>query len=300
MTRRIRTALVITIALVALSSSAWAQENARPAPVRPSQSRQAVPTEEAASVPVDDFNAEQTRQELNDLLDKYPPSLGRVLKLDPSLLTSETYLASYPALAAFLGQHPEVARSPGYFLERIPANNWDYRMDPESIRRREMAEILAAFAAFIVFVIVTGVIIWIIRTIIDHRRWNKVSKTQFDVHSKLLERMTTNDELLAYIQTPVGRRFLESGPAPIPGEPRPVGAPFSRILWSVQVGVVLVSAGAGLLLLSGRLADEFSLFFLVFGGVTFALGVGFIASGGVAYGLSRRLGLLDRADVDHS
>ena len=63
---------------------------------------------------------------------------------------------------------------------------------------------------------------------------------------------------------------------------------------------LLLAAGAGLLILSSRLADEFSVFFVVFGGVTLALGVGFIASGGVAYGLSHRLGLLDRADVDHS
>lgn len=308
MTRRTRLALAAALALISVSailpSVAWGQETARPVSVRqapgPQIVRVAPPAGEPVAGPFNDFNAEQTRQELSDLLDKYPPSLGRVLKLDPSLLTSETYLASYPALAAFLAQHPEVSRSPAYFLERIAANNWEYRPDPESVRRREMAQIFAGFAAFIVFLIVTGVIVWTIRTIIDHRRWNKVSKTQFDVHSKLLERMTTNDELLAYIQTPVGRRFLESGPAPLPGEPRPVAAPFSRILWSVQVGVVLVAAGAGLLILSSRLADEFSVFFVVFGGVTLALGVGFIASGGVAYGLSRRLGLLDPPDADHA
>ena len=80
---------------------------------------------------------------------------------------------------------------------------------------------LAAFAAFLVFLVVTGIVVWLIRTIIEKRRWNRVSKTQSDVHTKLLERFTTNEDLLAYIQTPVGRRFLESGPAPLPTMPAP-------------------------------------------------------------------------------
>ena len=60
------------------------------------------------------------------------------------------------------------------------------------------------------------------------------------------------------------RRFLESGPAPLPGGPVPVGAPFSRILWSVQVGVILLLAGAGLLFLSSRMSSDPALFFMVF------------------------------------
>ena len=47
-------------------------------------------------------DADRTRQQLRDLLEKYPPSLGRILKLDTSLLNNEAYLAPYPALASFL------------------------------------------------------------------------------------------------------------------------------------------------------------------------------------------------------
>ena len=298
-------AAVVTVAVLAPSSSrAFAQEARVPTPGRTAQ---AVPPQNFAQpqvspqMVVGDFDADQTRQQLYELLGKYPPALGRVLKLDPSLMTSEAYLATYPALAAFLGQHPEIARSPAFFLERISMGGYGGEvMDQQSIRRREMAEMLAGMAAFVVFLVVTGVIVWVVRTVIDHRRWNRVSKTQFDVHSKLLERMTTNEELLAYIQTPVGRRFLESGPAPLPGEARPVDAPFSRILWSVQVGIVLLTAGAGLMFLSMRVASDLAVFFTVFGVVTLALGVGFIASGAAAYGLSKRLGLLGRNDVDHA
>lgn len=249
--------------------------------------------------PGDDFHAERTREELYQLLEKYPPALGRVLKLDPTLMATESYLAPYPALAAFLARHPEVARNSAYFLERVSVGDRSIVPDRESMRRREMAEMLAGVGAFIIILVVITFVTWLVHTVVEHRRWNKVSKTQFDVHTKLLDRFTTNEELLAYIQTPVGRRFLESGPAPLAGEPRPVGAPFSRILWSVQAGVVLAVAGLGLVV-SSKYADEFSLFFVVCGIFVLALGGGFAASGAVAYGLSRRLGLMDRFDADQS
>ena len=62
------------------------------------------------------FDAEETRQQLDQLLRQYPPSLAEVLRLDPSMLSNEAYLATYPGLAAFLAQHPEVAHNPAYFV----------------------------------------------------------------------------------------------------------------------------------------------------------------------------------------
>src|SRR3954468_17146538 len=60
--------------------------------------------------------ADETRRELEELLRQYPPSLGRVLRLDSTLLGNQAYLQPYPALAAFLAQHPEVAHNVSYFL----------------------------------------------------------------------------------------------------------------------------------------------------------------------------------------
>jgi len=70
----------------------------------------------------DDENARETRDRLINLLRQYPPSLSEVLRLDPSLLTNEAYLAPYPALAAFLAQHPEVAHNPGFFVGEVRYN----------------------------------------------------------------------------------------------------------------------------------------------------------------------------------
>ena len=57
--------------------------------------------------------------------------------------------------------------------------------------------------------------IWLIRTTLEQRRWSRLSKIQAEVHSKLMDRFSSNDELLTYVQTPSGRRFLESGPSPL-------------------------------------------------------------------------------------
>jgi hypothetical protein len=139
----------------------------------------------------------------------------------------------------------------------------------------------------------------VIRMIVTSRRWNRLSKAQYEVHSKLLDRFTSNEDLLAYMQTAAGRRFLEAAPVRLPDEPRSMAPPFPRILWSVQVGVILLLTGIGLLYVSSTFIDEPAELFRVLGVVTLALGGGFLMSAVAAYGLSRRLGLLDPAPPEH-
>jgi hypothetical protein len=246
-----------------------------------------------AAVPIrDEQNADQTRDRLLELLQNYPPTVGRVLKLDPSLLSNPNYLSPYPALAAFLAQHPEVAHNPDYFLERVRIDRASFD-DPRWRARQEFYNMMGSVAAFFAFLVVTGVVVWIIRLIVLQRRWNRMSKVQFDTHAKLLDRFTSNEDLLAYVQTPAGRRFLEATPLPIQDQPRAIGAPLSRILWSVQAGVVLAAGGLGLLYVSSRFTEEPAEFFMVVGVITIALGVGFMMSAVAAYVLSRRLGLME-------
>ena len=84
----------------------------------PPVSAQAQPAQGAAPAQSEQ-DARDTRQELQRVLDRYPPALGRVLKMDPSLLNNQAYLATYPALGAFLAAHPEVGHNPAYFLAHI-------------------------------------------------------------------------------------------------------------------------------------------------------------------------------------
>ena len=178
-----------------------------------------------------------------------------MLRLDPSLLTTTSYLAAYPALAAFLGQHPEIARNPTFFLG--PATyGYDRDESPQGLRSRTAEGMIEMMVVLTGLMALLGVIAWLIKSAIDHRRWLRQSKMQSEAHNKLFDRLTSNDNLLAYIQTPVGRRFLESAPLQTEGYGAPAGAPVSRILWSVQAGAVASMIGLGFLFVSSRFSVD--------------------------------------------
>jgi hypothetical protein len=118
---------------------------------------------------------------------------------------------------------------------------------------------------------------------------------QTDAHTKLLDRFTANEDLLAYIQSPAGAKFLESSPIALDAAPRSVGAPLGRILWSVQGGVVLVAGGIGLEVVSGRVTDSASQPLQALGVLAIALGLGFVISAIISFVISRRLGLIEPA-----
>ena len=274
----------LLLALSLMTAPALAQT----APVE----RRPVPTPPALRV-----DANTTRQELMNILEKHPPAVGRVLKLDPSLMRSDSYLAGYPELRDFFAQHPEIPQNSTYYLEGVRVGfNDDYR--PRNERVEFIGGILAGLAAFTAAIIVLSTVIWLIKTTLEQRRWSRLSKIQAEVHSKLMDRFSNNDELLTYVQTPSGRRFLESGPSPLQETGPAMGAPISRILWSLQLGAVLLVGGLGMVFLSSGSSTlpEVAEFFYVAGAIAGAFGAGFLVSAIAAYALSTRLGLLDRPD----
>jgi hypothetical protein len=230
----------------------------------------------------------ETREQLRELLRRLPPEVGKALKLDPTLWSNQTYLAHYPALAAFIVAHPEVAHSPGYFLESvwIPGDPV-----PETNNMRMWGRVMESLSIFSVMIFFGGLFAWLIRTAIDHRRWSRLSRIQAEVHNKLLDRFAANEDLLAYVKTTAGRRFLEAAPIPIEG-PRAVGAPMNRVLWSTQAGVVLTAAGLGLTYVSNWSVDkDIAQPLSAIGVLAIAIGLGFVVSAALSFILSRKLGL---------
>lgn len=236
-------------------------------------------------------DANATRMRLHQLLRELPPAVGEVLQRDPSLMNRPDYLAPYPALTAFFQQHPEIARNPSYFLGRFEY----YEPGPRNESLEMFQMILAGTGVALGFSAFLGVFVWVVRSIIDHRRWLRLSRTQAEVHTKLLDRLTTNEDLLSYIQSPAGRRFLESAPIALDQEPRAASAPISRIIWSMQAGLVLAALGTGFWFVQMRnVSQEAAEGFFIIGVLAFSLGVGFTASAVLAYVLSTRLGLVTR------
>lgn len=236
-------------------------------------------------------NSYQIRQRFISLLrNNHPPELTTILKLDPTLLSNEPFLSGYPDLARFLEQNPEVRRNPRFYLA-----------DFQTVARNESVfeEFIETLAVFAGFGLAIFIITWLIRTIIEQKRWNRLSRTQTEVHNKILDRFGSSEELLTYIKTPAGSKFLEAAPIPLHVE-RPVqNTPLSRVMRSVQIGVVLAAAGFGMLLVSLRFDGETAEGFFALGGIAFCLGAGFVASALVAILLSRRLGLWDGEEAVH-
>ena len=236
------------------------------------------------------LNADDVRNQLNELLQDHPPAVREVLQREPALLINGDYLAPYPRLAAFVAAHPEIVRSPAYFLgephryQEPDRGTWMWRELMNSISAGFL--ILGAALGF-------G---WIVRTTLDHRRWQRVSKVQVDTHSKLLDRMSNNEDLRVYMESKAGRQFLESAPIALDGKTAPIAAPINRILWSMQAGVVAFALGVALQFVSRGVIDDAAQPLRVLGVLVTAIGGGFLVSAGLSYAISRRLGLIRDAD----
>lgn len=313
MTPKLRAAAVSAVFFAALlavvvpDSALAAQAGAGGAKAAPSPQGAKVPPAtqpvrtEVAS-PFSDDDAERTRERLRTILRQYPPSLADVLRLDSSLLTNDAYLASYPDLGAYLAQHPDIAHNPAFFVGPSRSEWQQPSLTQPSVRAVEnMFDSLMVLTGLVTLM---GLVGWALKTLVEHRRWLRLSKIQTEAHGKVLDRLTSNEDLLAYMQTPAGRRFLESSSIQLDG-PRSMGAPVGRILFSAQAGIIISFVGIGLRYVSARMAanpnvSDAAPFLLMVGVVTIAVGMGFLLSSGIAYLLSRHLGLLEVPTSSHA
>jgi hypothetical protein len=285
---RCAAALLVTLTLTGASDRAAAQTG------QPTSGRQAAASQSLQAAPLISRSAVETRQAFYKVLEQYPPGLGRVLRLDPTLMTNDGYLGSYPAVAVFLQQYPDVPRNPGYYLERYDP---DFRVSPPQDSRTQALRMWRDYIEFMGAALVFGAIvigvISIAKYLIEYRRWHRISRMNAEVHNKILDRFGSNEELLAYIDSPAGRRFLEATPIATGGvAARPVGAPFGRIMISVQIGILLIAGAIGLLMVSNRAIEEVQQMLAGMAVLAFCLGVGSVVSAMASYVLSRRLGLL--------
>jgi hypothetical protein len=126
-------------------------------------------------------------------------------------------------------------------------------------------------------------IAWVFWSVAYNFRRGWVAKKHAEVQLRLLERLGTGSEVLAYLQSPQGQRLLDAI-----GVER--GSVVARIMGSVQAGLILVMLGASLLVLRAFVADGGSL--LLIGVPTIAVGLGFLGSSAFSFRLSRSLGLI--------
>lgn len=231
------------------------------------------------------------------------PTLAEVVAHDPSLLSNAEYVnRNNPELGQFLQAHPEIAKSPDFYLfnnlhpeheqpaEVLERKLWPQMSQPESsgIDR----ELISDGIPFLVFLCILGALLWLMHVLLENRRWNRIFKLQTDVHGRLIERFGTSQEVLTYMGTDAGKRFLEATPIAVGFErQQPVPSPVARVLTPLQIGVVMTLLGVGLLSLRHSVADGGNAL-LVIGMVVLMPGLGFIISAGITWVLARHLGLM--------
>jgi hypothetical protein len=251
-----------------------------------------------------------TQQRLMQLL-RVSPTLAEVLSSDPSLLANQEYVAkSNPELAAFLQQHPEIGRNPSFWLFselRTPQQQHYEILEPKrgfEERRFEPStghQVIEAVTPPIVMIVLFGALAWIIRTLVENRRWTKVFTLQSEVHGKLIDRFASNQELLGYMETDAGRRFLEAAPIVTEADSRRMPNLVSRMMATLQVGLVLMLLGTGLVMLKNVVGDAGTTV-LVLGVIALMPGIGLIMSAGILWLLGKRLNLVEtqpvHADMD--
>lgn len=137
---------------------------------------------------------------------------------------------------------------------------------------------------------------WIVWIVASTRRRSKVAEIQRDIHTKLFEKFGTSQELIEYLKTDAGSKFLESATFEHT-------RPFGRVLGSIQAGLILFLLGIAMLVARFTMPYEsFSAIeraqtahgLLTVSLLLLALGLGFLASAGVSYKLSKTWGLFDR------
>jgi len=282
----------MALAVLMLGSLGMAQKR----PAAPA----AEPAASAAPVP-NERDVAEMQSELIHLL-RLSPTLTTVVSHDPSLLSNQDYVAkNNPQLASFLTAHPEVARNPEFYLfshlkheDGQPDEALERAVWPDVYRSQNQPSSLDrfwdGFIPLIAFAIALAAILWLARVFIENRRWNRIFKMQSDVHGRLIEKFTNNQELATYMETEAGRKFLEAAPIPVEFEQKQrVPSSVARILTPLQAGIVMVLLGIGLLSLQGAGRDTQTPM-RILGTLVLAPGIGFIISAGVSWFLAWRLG----------
>ena len=186
------------------------------------------------------------------------PTLAEVVAHDPSLLSNAEYVnRTNPELGRFLQAHPEIAHNPDFYLfnnlhgeNEQPSQTLERKLWPQMSAPRSSQvelELVSDGIPFLVFVCMLGALLWLTHVLLENRRWNRIFKLQTDVHGKLIERMGTSQEVLTYMDTDAGKRFLEAAPIAVGLRPAsPVPSPVARVLTPLQIGIVMTLLGIGL------------------------------------------------------
>jgi len=151
-----------------------------------------------------------------------------------------------------------------------------------------MEETIAPIIATITMFLGIG---WMVKVLSTNKRLDRLAKMHNDLQIRLLDKLGSSQEVLAYLNSEAGKKLLEPPADPSAGlEHR---SPYARILFSVQAGTVLALVGLAFLALRGMVSGLDDTGFAFLGLIALALGIGFVISAAAAHLLSKRYGLIN-------
>ena len=266
------------------------------------QARRQAQNQSAPQLP-SERDVADTQDQLQKLL-RLSPVLTTVVARDPSLLADQDYVnRNNPELAQFMASHPDIAKNPEFYLFNHLDQNRGHRdqaleravwpdLVPPDRQPSAAVEVVQRIIPLTVGIAFFVALVWIVRIFLESHRWNRAFKQQNDVHSRLIDKFSTTQELAAYMDTEAGKRFLEASPVQIgPVLSQHMPNAVARVLTPLQVGIVMTLLGIGLLLLRNA-GPDMATPMAVLGTLALMPGIGFILSAGVTWILAQRLGLM--------
>jgi hypothetical protein len=134
--------------------------------------------------------------------------------------------------------------------------------------------------------IIFGTFGWVVYTIATNIRKAHGARAVANLHSKLLDKCAASQDLVTYLESNSGQKFLESAGGEAPQA-------WSRILNATQAGFVLSLVGTAELIVRNIEHDfDTADFLLISGAIALAIGIGFLISAITSFALSRSWGLL--------
>lgn len=225
----------------------------------------------------------ETHKQLMELL-RTDRKVSAFISRDPQLLADRDFIGrNNPQLAAFLDAHPEVTKNPEYYLFadlgdrrdndrlRMGREDWSDVNQPSVVR--DAVEFVGPFLIFICLLLAA---LWLVRTLIESRRWSRLLHVQTDAQNKLLDKFGNSEQLLEYLRSDVDKRLLPPIGVQLALNGHSISNPIARILGPLQAGLILGIVGIGFLSLRSYGLGDAQEVFTPIGMVVMTLGIGLI------------------------
>jgi hypothetical protein len=137
---------------------------------------------------------------------------------------------------------------------------------------------LAMLLLLIVIALAVSITMWAVKQVLENRRRSEFLKAQAELQLRLLDKISSSDELRGFLESPSIKSFLENDVKGAQADPQ------DRIFGCLVPGCILTPAGVALILM-GQGAVRFV------GSLSLATGVGFLVAAALASRLTRSWGL---------